>query len=75
MEVEEFKKEILKQVNSTDMKDLDSEVSITYDGKQFLIRFPRIISEELELKKGDKCRLFIKREDIGKKKGVFTIIN
>lgn len=37
--------------------DIVKEVSVLFDGRQFLIKLPREISNFYELKKGDKLKL------------------
>lgn len=37
--------------------DIVKEVSVLFDGRQFLIKLPKEISNFYELKKGDKIRL------------------
>ncbi len=39
--------------------DIVKEVSVLFDGRQFLIKLPREISNFYELKKGDKIRLIV----------------
>ena len=39
--------------------DIVKEVSVLFDGRQFLIKLPREISNFYELKKGDKLKLVV----------------
>ena len=39
--------------------DIVKEVSVLFDGRQYLIKLPREISNFYELKKGDKLRLTV----------------
>lgn len=44
-----------EQHYNTDEKDMN----VVYDGKQYLIRIPKDISDTLEIKKGDKFKFII----------------
>ena len=50
---EQIKKELKPNV------DIVKEVSVLFDGRQFLIKIPREISNFYELKKGDKLKLVV----------------
>ena len=54
MDEKDFRKKVLNMVNSADFKDLEIEIKLTYEGEQFMIRFPGRIAGELKLKKGEK---------------------
>ncbi len=58
---EKIKEEIKPNVN------IVKEVSVLFDGRQFLIKLPREISNFYELKKGDKLRLVVNIKEYPKK--------
>ena len=55
--------------------DIVKEVSVIFDGRQFLIKLPREISNFYDLKKGDKIRLIVNvKEPTEKHINYFEII-
>ena len=53
-------REIVNKVAEQDF-DKEEEIStLSYDGKQFLIRIPKVISEIKKMKKGDQIKFHLK---------------
>ena len=46
-------KDILKEVHVKETKDFQKEVKLIFDKKQAMVRFPTVLTSELDLKKGD----------------------
>lgn len=53
---------------------IKKEVSVLFDGKQFMIKLPKEISDFYDLKKGDKLCLKVEPISEGKGKNCFEII-
>ena len=76
----------MKKVNGTNSKidsvnselvpnlDIKKEVTILFDGKQFMIKIPKEISEFYNLKKGKKMKLVVKPKARGKGENSFEIL-
>lgn len=48
--------------------NIDKELNILHDGKQFMVKIPKEVSEFLKIEKGDKFRFIIDMpEDPGEK--------
>ena len=54
--------------------DIKKDVTILFDGKQFMIKIPKEISEFYNLKKGKKMRLVVKPKGKGNGENSFEII-
>ncbi len=54
--------------------DIKKEVTILFDGKQFMIKIPKEIAEFYKLKKGKKMKLVVKPKGEGKGENSFEII-
>ncbi len=54
---------------------ITKEVAILFDGKQFMVKIPKEISDFYDLKKGKKIRLVVKPITKGKGQNYFEIIS
>ena len=46
--------DVLKEVHVKGKKDFQKEVKIIFDKKQAMVRFPTVLTSELNLKEGDR---------------------
>ena len=53
------KEELIRKLENISNADIDKEMTILFDGKQFMIKIPKEVSEFLKIKKGDKFRFII----------------
>ncbi len=61
------------QINSS--LAIVKDVAILFDGKQFMVKIPKEISEFYNLKKGSKLRLIVKPTAKGEGQNYFEVIN
>ncbi|MCK4730408.1 MAG: hypothetical protein KAT28_03755 [Candidatus Aenigmarchaeota archaeon] len=47
-------KDILKEVHVKGTKSFQKEVKLIFDKKQAMVRFPTVLTSELDLKEGDR---------------------
>lgn len=52
----ELPKELVNVIEEPLTEVTEKEMSIVFDGKQFLVRFPKDISNAIGIKKGDKIK-------------------
>lgn len=50
-------KELIDKFGTKRVKEFEKTVNIVFDKKQAMVRFPTVLGEQLNLKKGDKCHL------------------
>ena len=53
-------REILNKVSEEKFNQEEEKATLSYDGKQFLIRIPKVIAEIKKMKKGDQIKFHIK---------------
>ena len=53
-------REIVNKVAEQDFDKEEETATLSYDGKQFLIRIPKEISEIKKMKKGDQIKFILK---------------
>lgn len=59
-----------KAVNPPELYKIVKKVNITYDGRQFLIRFPKKIARAFNLARGDMVRFELEVPPIDSKKQI-----
>jgi len=53
-------REILNKVAEEEIDTHEENATLSYDGKQFLVRIPKEVAEIKKMKKGDKLKFHLK---------------
>ena len=53
-------RKILNKVSEEKFNQEEENATLSYDGKQFLIRIPKVIAEIKKMKKGDQIKFHLK---------------